>query len=164
VKEENLSEPAETARFYFSWIRYLIALIVILACLYFFGPNSQIIAAILITGGILFLFLAVPFSLLQYIWVSVETSSYLKQAKKAGIATHEQKRIWNLTLIFLAITHALGMVLAILLIIVFSNVKLPEGVELLALILLAGILMIPAQCVSMAYLAKLEVKKVEASV
>ena len=164
MKEANLSEPAETARFYFSWIRYLIALIVILACLYFFGPNSQIIAAILITGGILFLFLAAPFSLLQYIWVSVETGSYLKQAKKAGISTHEQKRIWNLTLIFLAITHALGMVVAILLIIVFSNVKLPEGVELLALILLAGVLMIPAQCVSMAYLAKLEVKKVEASV
>jgi hypothetical protein len=164
VKDESLSGPAETARFYFSWIKYLIALIVTLLCLYFFGPNSQITAAILTAVGILFLFLAVPFALLQYVWVSAETGSYLKQAKKEGIATPEQKRIWNLTLIFFTITQALGMLVATLLIIGFSNVKLPEGVELLALILLAGVLMIPAQCVSMAYLAKLEVKEVEASV
>jgi hypothetical protein len=161
VKEENLSEPAETARFYFSWIKYLIAFIVLLACLYFSLPNSEISATILIIGGVIFLVLAVPFSLLQYIWVSVETGSYLKQAKKAGISSREQKRVWNLTLIFLAITQALGLVVATLLIIGFANVKLPDGVELLALILLSGVLMIPAQCVSMAYLAKLEVKQPE---
>jgi hypothetical protein len=160
VKEENLSEPAETARFYFSWIKYLIAFIVLLACLYVL-PKNEISTAVLIIVGVLVLFLAVPFSLLQYIWVSVETGSYLKQAKKAGISSREQKRVWNLTLIFLAITQALGLVVATLLIIGFSNVKLPEGVELLALILLAGVLMIPAQCVSMAYLAKLEVKQPE---
>ena len=160
MKEENLSEPAETARFYFSWIKYLIAFIVLLACLYVL-PKNEISTAVLIIVGVLVLFLAVPFSLLQYIWVSVETGSYLKQAKKAGISSREQKRVWNLTLIFLAITQALGLVVATLLIIGFSNVKLPEGVELLALILLAGVLMIPAQCVSMAYLAKLEVKQPE---
>lgn len=163
MKDEKLSGPAETARFYFSWIKYFIAFIVILALLWVF-PKNDIITAILIAGGILFLFLGVPFALLQYVWVSAETGSYLKQAKKAGITTREQKRIWSMTLIFFAITQALGLVVGTLLIIGFSNVKLPEGIELLALILLAGVLMIPAQCVSMAYLAKLDVKEVEASV
>ena len=160
MKDENLSEHAEAARFYFSWIKYLIALIVILACLWVV-PKNQVITGVLIAAGILFIFLALPFALLQYIWVSIETGSYLKQAKKAGISTPQQKRIWSMTLIFWAITQALGLVVATLLIIGFSNVKLPDGVELLALILLAGVLMIPAQCVSMAYLAKLEVKKPE---
>lgn len=163
MKAEKLSGPAETARFYFSWIKYLIGLIALIGCLYAL-PKNQISSAILITAGVAFIFLAVPFALLQYVWVSAETGSYLKQAKKAGIATREQKRIWSMTLIFFAITQALGLVVGTLLIIGFSNVKLPKGVELLALILLAGVLMIPAQCVSMAYLAKLDVKEVEASV
>jgi hypothetical protein len=158
VKEANLSEPAETARFYFSWIRYLIALIVILALLWVV-PKNDIITAVLITVGILFLFLAVPFSLLQYIWVSVETASYLKQAKKAGIATREQKRVWNLTLIFLAITHALGVIVATLMILGFANMKLPAGIGIMAVVLIAGVLMIPAQALSMAFCAKLEVKQ-----
>lgn len=160
MKEENLSEPAETARFYFSWIKYLIAFIVLLACLYVL-PKNEISTAVLIIVGVLFLFLAVPFSLLQYIWVSVETGSYLKQAKKAGISSREQKRVWNLTLIFLAITQALGLVVAIFMILGFANVKLPLGIEIMAIVLIAGVLMIPAQCVSMAYLAKLEVKQPE---
>lgn len=157
VQEETMSEPAETAKFYFSWIKYFIALIVILTCLYIL-PKNQVTSVILITGGVLFLYLVLPFALLQYIWVSVATGNYLKEAKKAGIATREQKRVWNLTLIFLAITQALGLVVATLLILGFANLKLPAGIEIMAVVLIAGVLMIPAQCVSMAYLAKLEVK------
>ena len=160
MKDENLSEHAEVARFYFSWIKYLIALIAILACLWVV-PKNEIITGVLIAAGIVFLFLALPFALLQYIWVSIETGSYLRQAKRAGISTLEQKRNWSMTLIFLAITQALGLVVATFMILGFSNVKLPAGIEIMAVVLIAGVLMIPTQCVSMAYLAKLEVKQPE---
>lgn len=160
MKDENLSEHAEAARFYFSWIKYLIALIVILACLWVV-PKNEVITGVLIAAGIVFLFLALPFALLQYIWVSIDTGSYLRQAKKAGISTPEQKRIWRMTLIFLAITQALGIVVATLMVLGFANLKLPAGIEIMAVVLIAGVLMIPTQCVSMAYLAKLEVKQPE---
>lgn len=155
-----MNDQKETAKAYFLFIKYFTALMAIILILWVI-PKDQVTSVILIVLGVFFIFVGLPLALVQYIWASVATGSHLKETKKAGLANSEQKKIWNITLIFLVITHVLGLIVATMMILGFANLKLPAGIEIMAVVLIAGVLMIPNQCVSMRYLTKLESRQAQ---
>jgi hypothetical protein len=83
-------------------------------------------------------------------------------ARKGGHASEQQRRWANITTLFLTITLALGLAVGYLMFVVITNTWRQLGPEysfILPAALISGLLMIPAQAISMAFYGKLELKK-----
>jgi hypothetical protein len=116
-------------------------------CIGWFVPyafmNGLAIMAIILTAW---------FGLYVYIWSSIKTVEIIR-------ATKEKTSLSTLTLTFFVITHLLGIslatIFALITIVIPGQWNRGVGVDPLALILILGVLMIPAQSLSVSFASKL---------
>ena len=163
VNQENKEPSAEArkAKFYFTALKWI--LIFMAAC-----ASLAISPNIFMTFGYLYYVLIIPLvywvipgSVVLFVWASITATKSVISARKAGFSSTQQKRWANLTTLFLTITLFLGLAVGSLMVFAFSNAWRELGLEsdfLLPAALLSGFLMIPAQAISMAFFAKLEIK------
>jgi hypothetical protein len=103
----------------------------------------------------------IPGSVVLFVWASIATSKGVLNARKGGFASDQERRWANITTFFLTITLVLGFGVGSLMFMAFTNMR-PLGPEygfMLPAAFIAGLLMIPAQAISMAFYAKLEIKQ-----
>jgi len=158
VVNKSLTPEERKAKFYFRTLKWIG---------YFVGASASlyISPAIFMTFGYLFYFTLLPLvywvipgSVVLFVWASVTASKGTLTARKAGFSSDLEKRWANLTAVFVTTTLILGMVVGSLMFIALSNMWRSPGPWLsfvLPTALLAGLLMIPAQAISMTYYAKL---------
>jgi hypothetical protein len=156
VKE--LSPQASTAKMYFDSLRWIVLFLAVLATC---CSSPQMFFA---TGFILFpllnlfIFAVIPGSLLLFVWASIAISKGVISARKAGFMSQEQRRRANITTLFLTGTLVLGLTVGTVMVISISALSQQAGWPGLPIAVLAGLLMIPAQALSMTFFAKLESK------
>jgi len=157
VKE--LSSQASTAKLYFDSLRWIVLFLAVLATC---CSSPQMFFA---TGFILFpllnlfIFAVIPGSLFLFIWASIAASKGVMSARKAGFMSQEQRRWAKITTLFLTGTLVLGLTVGTVLVISISSLGQQAGWPGLPIAVLAGLLMIPAQALSMTFYAKLESKE-----
>ncbi len=159
VKE--LSAEARKAKFYFTTLKWI--LIYMAAC-----ASLSLTPKLFMTFGQLYYVLLVPLvywvipgSVVLFVWASIAASKGVLAARKGGFSSAQQKHLANLTTMFLTITLVLGLVVGSLMFMAFTNMR-PFGPEygfMLPAAFISGLLMIPAQALSMAFYAKLEIKQ-----
>ena len=95
-----------------------------------------------------------------FVWASITTSKGIILARKVGFASAEHKRWANISTAFLTVTLALGLLVGTTLVTGVMNLvsEFFPGIPILLMAVLAGLLMIPAQALSMTFYAKLKTK------
>jgi hypothetical protein len=104
----------------------------------------------------------IPGSVVLFVWASIAASKGVIAARKAGFSSDQQRRWANLTTLFLTITLALGFTVGYLMVFSITNMWRNYGLEyafILPAAMISGLLMIPAQAISMAFYGKLDIKK-----
>lgn len=159
---KGLSPEARQAKFYFTALKWI--LIFMAAC-----ASTAISPKIFMSLGQLYYLLIVPLvywvipgSVVLFVWSSIAASKGVIAARKAGFASDLQRRYANLTTLFVSITLALGFTVGYLMIFSITNMWRnfgPEYAFILPAAMIAGLMMIPAQAISMAFYGKLEIKK-----
>jgi hypothetical protein len=155
---QKLTTEERKAKFYFTTLKWMG--IFVAAC-----ASLSISQAVFMTFGFLYYILwlplfywVIPGSVVLFVWASITASKGSWTARKSGFSSDLQKRWANLTAVFATITLILGMVVGSLMFIALSNMWQSPGPWLsfvLPTALLAGLLMIPAQAISMTYYARL---------
>lgn len=158
---KELSAEARKANFYFTTLKRI--LIYMAAC-----ASLSLTPKLFLTFGQLYYLLLVPLvywvipgSVVLFVWASIAASKGVLTARKGGFSSAQQQRWANLTTMFLTITLVLGLVVGSLMFMAFTNMR-PFGPEyefMLPAAFISGLLMIPAQALSMAFYAKLEIKQ-----
>lgn len=163
---KTLTAEERKAKFYFTtlkWMGYFVG-----AC-----ASLSISPAVFMTFGFLYYILwlplfywVIPGSVVLFVWASITASKGALAARKGGFSSDLQKRWANLTSVFVTTTLFLGLVVGSMMFIALSNMWRSPGPWLsfvLPTALLAGLLMIPAQAISMTYYAKLNNTEVASS-
>jgi len=160
VQEKKALSPQERdTKFYFASLK----LILISFAVYF---SLMLSPKVFITLGNLFYMLLVPLfyvgipgSVVLFVWASVKTTKGIIAAKKAGFSSDLQKRWANITTLFVTITLVLGMTVGSSMFALLSRIggDSTQFPFLFPTALIAGLLMIPVQAISMTFYAKLQV-------
>ncbi len=158
VVAEELTNEERKAKFYFRTLKWAGFFVAVCASL-LISPK------VLMTFGFLYYILLMPLiywvipgSVVLFVWASITASKGALAARKAGFSSDLQKRWANLTAVFVTTTLVLGMVVGSLMFFALSNIWRSPGPEfgfVLPTAFLLGLLMIPAQAISMTYYAKL---------
>jgi len=166
VVNKTLTTEERKAKFYFRTLKWMG---------YFVGASASlcISPAIFMTFAHLFYILLLPLvywvipgSVVLFVWASITASKGALAARKRGFTSELQKRWANLTSVFVTTTLILGMIVGSMMFIALSNMWRFPGPWLSGVLptaFLAGILMIPAQSISMTYYAKLNNTEVASS-
>jgi hypothetical protein len=158
---KELSAEARKANFYFTTLKWI--LIYMAAC-----ASLSLTPKLFMTFGQLYFLLLVPLvywvipgSVVLFVWASIATSKGVINVLKGGFASDQQRRWANIATLFLTITLVLGLVVGSMMFMAFTNMRAfgPESAFMLPAAFIAGLLMIPAQALSMAFYAKLEIKQ-----
>ena len=158
---KELSAEARKANFYFSALKWI--LIYMAACV-----SLSLTPKLFMTFGQLYYVLLVPLvywvipgSVVLFVWASIATSKGIINARKGGFASDQQRRWANIATLFLTITLVLGFVVGSMMFMAFTNMRPfgPESAFMIPAAFISGLLMIPAQALSMAFYAKLEIKQ-----
>lgn len=159
---KGLSPEARQAKFYFTALKWILIFMAASASL---AISPKILLTI---GQLYFLLLApliywvLPGSVVLFVWASIAASKGVIAARKAGYTSDQQRRWANIATLFLTITLVLGLVVACLMYIAVTNAWKQLGPEFFFVLpgaLISGLLMVPAQAISMAFYGKLEIKK-----
>lgn len=159
---KELSSEARKAKFYFAALKWIL---IFMAAGASFGISPKVFMSL---GQLYYLLLVplvywvIPGSVVLFVWASIATSKGVIAARKAGFATDQQRRWANLTTLFLTITLALGFTVGYLMVFSITNMWRNYGLEyafILPAAMISGLLMIPAQAISMAFYGKLDTKK-----
>jgi hypothetical protein len=106
---------------------------------------------------ILLMYVGIPGSLILFTWASVTTAKSLIEVRKAGFKSTIQKRYANIATVFLSLTLVLGLIVGGSMMALFYRMyDYPTEGFLLPMAFIAGLLMIPAQAISMTFYAKLD--------
>ena len=164
VEEEKEYSPKEkAANFYFKIIKWIVISLVFFASLYVspkafsaLGPLISILVAPLF-------YWVIPGGLVLFVWASITTSKGIILARKVGFASAKHKRWANISTGFLTVTLALGLFVGTSLVVGIVGASAYSstfpGFPILLLAILAGLLMIPTQALSMTFYAKLRTKE-----
>jgi hypothetical protein len=157
VKQE-LTPEGRKAKFYFTTLKWAGLYVGICA-------SMAISPQVFINFGALFYILLLPLvywvipgSVVLFVWASVTASRGVIAARKAGFTSDLQKRWANLTTVFTTLTLVLGLIVGVLMFGALSRMWQPANSPwnyVLPFAFLAGLLMIPAQAISMTFYAKL---------
>ena len=158
---KELSAEARKANFYFTTLKWI--LIYMAAC-----ASLSLTPKLFLTFGQLYYLLLVPLvywvipgSVVLFVWASIATSKGVINVRKGGFASDQQRRWANIATLFLTITLVLGFVVGSMMFMAFTNMRAfgPESAFMIPAAFISGLLMIPAQALSMAFYAKLEIKQ-----
>jgi hypothetical protein len=156
-----LSDQARKAKFYFTALKWILIFFAVSASI---GISPKVFMTL---GQFYYLLLVplvywvIPGSVVLFIWASIASSKSVIVARKAGFASDQQRRFANLTTLFLTITLSLGFAVGYLMVFSITNMWRnfgPEYAFILPVAMICGVLMIPAQAISMAFFAKLDNK------
>lgn len=155
TKELNIKQS--NAKFYFAALRWIVLSISLYVSI-FVSPKMFMGAGGFLYIPLIFLmYLVVPGAILLYIWASVTVGRDLLEARKAPGSSLDQKRWTNITTAFFSVTQLLGLLVGSLIFSLFNR----DGIGqpwFLPTAVIAGLLMIPAQAITMTFYAKLESK------
>jgi len=156
IKELNEKESA--AKFYFGAIRFVVVYLAVYLSLSL-TPKLFMAAGSLFYALLLpLLYIVIPGALMLFVWASVTVARGVKDARKTGFKSEEQKRWANITTGFLAMTLALGIFVGFSMFAVISGLTVNTGYSFVPVAFLTGLLMIPTQAASMLFYAKLDSK------
>jgi hypothetical protein len=157
-QEKEFSPREKTANFYFKAIKWLVICLAIVASLYTSPSAFMILGPVLYFLLIPVYYWAIPGALVLFVWASITTAKGIILAKKTGLASQQHKRWANISTAFLILTLALGLIVGTTLFTGVMNASSSffPGFPNLLLAILAGLLMIPAQALSMTFYAKLK--------
>jgi hypothetical protein len=164
VEEEKKYSPKEkAANFYFKIIKWIVISLVFFASLYV-SPMAFLALGPLISVLLVPLFYwVIPGGLVLFVWASITTSKGIILARKVGFASAGHKRWANISTGFLTVTLALGLFVGTSLVVGIVGASAYSstfpGFPILLFAILAGLLMIPTQALSMTFYAKLRTKE-----
>ena len=157
----KLTNEESKAKFYFRTLKWMGFFVAVCASL-------AISPKVFMTLGFFYYILLIPLiywvipgSVVLFVWASITASKGVLAARKAGFSSDMQRRWANLTAAFATTTLVLGIVVGSLMFFALSNMWRSLGPEfgfVLPTAFIAGLLMVPAQAISMTYYAKLESK------
>lgn len=160
VKDDaELSPNASAANFYFQSLKWVVISMAVFL-------SVVLIPKVFITLGnfaflliIPLIYLSIPGALFLFVWASVRTAKTIMSVRKAGFTSDQQRKWANYSTIFLIFTLAAGLVVGT---IIFATLARlwgeTAGIPYFEIALICGVLMIPAQMISMMFFAKLETK------
>lgn len=152
---KELSEKERNAKFYFSSLKWLVIFMAIYFSLALTPKLFMTFGGLFYLPLILLMYVGIPGSLILFTWASVTTAKSLIEVRKEGFKSTIQKRWANITTGFLTLTLVLGMTVGGSMMAIFARVDdNPRFWFLLPMALIAGLLMIPAQAISMTFYAK----------
>jgi hypothetical protein len=157
VKE--LSKQASDAKLYFDSLKWLVLFLAVLGTCLTSQQAFFVLGVFFLPLMTLFVYIVVPGSLFLFVWASIKVSKGVMSARNAGFISVEQRRWANLTTLFLTTTLVLGLTVGAVMVISISGLAQQAGWPDLPIAVLAGLLMIPAQALSMTFYAKLESKE-----
>ena len=164
VEEAREYSPKEkTANFYFKAIKWIVVCLAFVLSLYV-SPKAFLALSPLLSILLVPLFYwVIPGGLVLFVWASITTSKGIILARKVGFASAEHKSWANISTGFLTVTLALGLFVGTSLVAAIAGVSAYSsilfGFPILLLAILAGLLMIPTQALSMTFYAKLKTKE-----
>ena len=164
VEEAREYSPKEkTANFYFKAIKWIVVCLAFVLSLYV-SPKAFLALSPLLSILLVPLFYwVIPGGLVLFVWASITTSKGIILARKVGFASAEHKSWANISTGFLTVTLALGLFVGTSLVAAIAGVSayssILSGFPILLLAILAGLLMIPTQALSMTFYAKLKTKE-----
>jgi hypothetical protein len=159
-EEKELSPREKTANFYFKVIKWIVIFLAAVASLYT-SPSAFIALAPVLSFLLIPIFYwVIPGALVLFVWASITTAKGIILAKRTGLASEQHKRWANISTAFLTVTLALGLLVGTTLVTGVMNLvsEFFPGIPILLMAVLAGLLMIPAQALSMTFYAKLKTK------
>ena len=164
IEEEKQNRPKEkTANFYFKAIKWIVVCLAFVLSLYVSPKAFMALSPLLSILLVPLFYWVIPGALVLFVWASITTSKGIILARKVGFASAEHKRWANISTGFLTVTLALGLFVGTSLVVgivgasAYSSIL--SGVPILLLAILAGLLMIPTQALSMTFYAKLKTKE-----
>jgi hypothetical protein len=164
IEEEKQNSPKEkTANFYFKAIKWIVVCLAFVLSLYVSPKAFMALSPLLSILLVPLFYWVIPGALVLFVWASITTSKGIILARKVGFASAEHKRWANISTDFLTVTLALGLFVGTSLVVgivgasAYSSIL--SGVPILLLAILAGLLMIPTQALSMTFYAKLKTKE-----
>lgn len=164
IEEEKQNSPKEkTANFYFKAIKWIVVCLAFVLSLYVSPKAFMALSPLLSILLVPLFYWVIPGALVLFVWASITTSKGIILARKVGFASAEHKRWANISTGFLTVTLALGLFVGTSLVVgivgasAYSSIL--SGVPILLLAILAGLLMIPTQALSMTFYAKLKTKE-----
>lgn len=163
AQEVRALNPRETAaKFYFKAIKWL-GLFIAVSASTFVSPDLFIrTGPFVYLILVLFIYVVLPGALVLFAWASITTAKGIRAAKKVGLATEQDKRRANIATAFLTSTLGLGLTVGTIMFLVIFEIASTEVAgmpPMTAYALLAGLLMAPAQSISMMFYAKLKTKE-----
>ena len=163
VQEVKILNSRETsATFYFKAIKWIGIFVSVSASMYISPALFMAIAPLIYLILVLFIYVFIPGALILFAWASITTVKGVRAAKKIGLASDQDKRWANIATLFVTATLALGLAVGSLMFIAVTNMWKQLGPEydlVLPAALICGLLMIPAQAISMTFYAKLKTKE-----
>jgi hypothetical protein len=161
IEEKEFSPREKTANLYFKLIKWLFFSLAAVASLYTSPGAFMALAPVLSFLLIPIFYWVIPGALVLFVWASITTAKGITLAKKTGLASQQHKRWANISTTFLILTLALGLLVGTTLVTGVMNLvsQFFPGIPILLLAILAGLLMIPAQSLSMTFYAKLKTKE-----
>ena len=164
IEEEKQNSPKEkTANFYFKAIKWIVVCLAFVLSLYVSPKAFMALSPLLSILLVPLFYWVIPGALVLFVWASITTSKGIILARKVGFASAEHKRWANISTGFLTVTLALGLFVGTSLVVgivgtsAYSSIL--SGFPILLLAILAGLLMIPTQALSMTFYAKLKTKE-----
>ena len=164
IEEEKQNSPKEkTANFYFKAIKWIVVCLAFVLSLYVSPKAFMALSPLLSILLVPLFYWVIPGALVLFVWASITTSKGIILARKVGFASAEHKRWANISTGFLTVTLALGLFVGTSLVVgivgtsAYSSIL--SGFPILLLAILAGLLMIPTQALSMIFYAKLKTKE-----
>ena len=161
IEEKEFNPREKTANLYFKLIKWLVICLAAVASLYTSPGAFMALAPIISLLLIPIFYWVIPGALVLFVWASITTAKGIILAKKTGLASEQHKRWANISTAFLTVTLALGLLVGTTLVTGVMNLvsQFFPGIPILLLAILAGLLMIPAQSLSMTFYAKLKTKE-----
>jgi len=160
-QEKEFSPREKTANLYFKLIKWLVICLAAVASLYTSPGAFMALAPVLSFLLIPIFYWVIPGALVLFVWASITTAKGIIMAKKTGLANEQHKRWANISTAFLTVTLALGLLVGTTLFtgVLNASSSFFPGFPNLLLAILAGLLMIPAQSLSLTFYAKLKTKE-----
>ena len=157
-EEKELCPREKTANFYFKVIKWLVICLAAVASLYTSPSAFMALAPVLSFLLIPIFYWVIPGALVLFVWASITTAKGIISAKRTGLASEQHKRWANISTMFLTVTLSLGLLVGTTLVTGVMNLvsEFFPGIPILLMAVLAGLLMIPAQALSMTFYAKLK--------
>lgn len=161
IEEKEFNPREKTANLYFKLIKWLVICLAAVASLYTSPGAFMALAPVISFLLIPIFYWVIPGALVLFVWASITTAKGIIIAKKTGLANEQHKRWANISTAFLTATLALGLLVGTTLVTGVMNLvsQFFPGIPILLMAVLAGLLMIPAQSLSITFYAKLKTKE-----